>query len=793
MAEEVTETEFLKPIVESWLGVIEESVRAKKPFSEVSAMCQKFYSGLTGFMWDTKFKAKHIGDGIQNPKFKVTIAKAFELVAIFGPTLYWKYPNRTVTRYERPTLYPDVIGDPNDPTTEQLFEFVQQQIAADERATEMRNSVVQLYLNYAQKEQYGGGLESHSRLAITDALIKGRGCLWTEAYQFAGSKLKLTGSFWDSVDNLLVDPDCTDPTLADAQFIARKHTNTSWQVEQRFGLRKGSLKGKGTLESGRSQGGSLDSGSKNDRNNGRKNDLIVWYEIFSNCGVGTRLNSRSELIESRFDEVVGDHAYICVAKNVPFPLNAPPKKFLQADDDEVREMFDWPVPYWRDNRWPVSVLDFYQNTESCWPIAPIAPGLGELICINVLASVVTSQTYENSRQVVAYLGSAAQEVEKALRGNDQYSFVKINEGVQKSINDCIQYLQRPEINMDVWKTIDWLSTVFDKRTGLSELLYSMNPGGAQSRSAEDAKIKQANASVRPEDMANRVAKHQTAIAEAEKICAYWSIKSSDVKPLLGMAGAMAWEKYVENEEPEVVFREMRCSVGASDVKKPNKEREAANMTTLSGFMLAELSKHADVTGDTKPLNSFIAAVGDSIEQDTSDWVMGDRVPMPPPPEAAQMQQAQMDLEMQKLQADVQKSQMDAQAKATDAQSKQMLAEMKSQEMQAGLQFDAMRGQQQLQLEQEKTAAKLQADAAKAQQQMQLEVAKAALDMQVERERQQQQMQIEREAAANQQEQQGVEFTQKLIQSNVSHSTKMEQAKQASAVKQQAAKKTGGKK
>lgn len=782
-----TENGLLTPLVDSWLGVVEQCVRAKQPFSEVSAMCYKFYAGLSGFMWKPSFRNKYIGDGIKNPKFQVTIAKAFELVAIFGPSLYWKYPDRTVTRYERPVLHPELLGDPNDPMVQQMWEFLDQKIQSDQRESEMRNSVMQTYLNYAQREQYGGGLESHSRLAITDALVKGRGCLWTESYKFPGSDTTLTGSFWDSVDNLLIDPDCTDPTLVDAQFIIRKHVNSTWDVEKRFGLRKGSLRDKGgSLESGKSQGGLNDQGSETERRNGKAKDLLVWYEIFSKCGVGTRLNKGTAELEANFDEVVGDHAYICVAKGVKFPLNAPPKRFKKATDDEVREMFDWPVPYWRDNRWPVAVLDFYQNIESCWPIAPIAPGLGELICINVLASVVTSQTYENSRQIVAYLSSAAQDVEKALKSNDDLVFVKLNDSINKSIQECIQYLQRPEINMDVWKTIDWLSTVFDKRTGLSELLYSMNPGGAQSRSAEDAKIKQANASVRPEDMANRVARHQTEAAELEKLCAFWTVKSTDIRPLLGIAGSMAWEKYIENEDPEIVFREMRCLVGASDVKKPNKEREAGNIQALAGYLLPELSKHADATGDTGPINEFIRSYGDSIEQDTSAWVMGDRVPMPPSPEVQQMQQAQMDLEMQKLQADVQKSQVDAEAKQSEAA-------MAGEQMAMQLQMESAKGEQELALKREEAQLNLQTDAMAAQQQLEIEKAKAAANMMLETAKQKQQMELQQQAAQNQQAQQSVQFANDLTQSRINHVETMRQSREKAKVQTAAAKKKPAKK
>lgn len=770
------EDSLLAPLCQSWLGVVDQCVQSKSQFSNVSGMCQQFYNGLTGFMWKDEFRTKYFNSPkISNPLFAVTINKAFELVAIFGPYLYWKYPTRSVRSYERTEIYPEVLGDPNDPTVQQMFEIVQQQMQSEDRVSRMRNGVIEQYLDYAQREQWGGGLEMHSQLAITDALICGRGCVWTESYRYPGSQQTLTGSFFDSVNNLLIDPDCTDPTLVDAQFIMRKHINTSWDLEKRFGLKKGSLLGKGTYESGKSQGGTLRRVSNRNANANKTNfDLIEWYEIYSKCGVGTRLNGAQIPFEERFDEVVGEYAYLCVAKGINFPLNAPPKKFKKATDEEVREMFDWPCPFWKDNRWPVTVLDFYRDQESCWPIPPLAAGLGELICMNILTSCVISETYDHSQQIIAVLRSAAEDVKAAITATTSPKVVTLNDDVHKTIAECIQYLQKPEINGDVWQTIDYLSMLFDKRTGLSELLYSMNPGGAQSRSAADSKIKQENASVRPDYMASQVAKWQTGIAELEKICAYWHVKARDVQPLLGKMGALMWERYVEQEDPDVVFREVRCTVEANDMKKPNKARDSENLSALGQYLIAELSKHADMTGDTGPLNAFIRLQGEAIEQNTSELEMGPRVPMPAPPEVQQMQQQQMELESQKLQADVMKAQADAQAVQQEAANAEQMLAVQMQQKQMELQFDSARGEQALQLEREKAGMQLQLEAAKSSQQMALEQAKA-----------QQQMAVQAQQARQQQAVQGIQAVDKLTQSRMTHAQAMQQQREKQAIAKKA--------
>lgn len=803
---------ILKPVCDAWIGVVEQCVKSKSPFTEVSRMCRKFFSGMSGFMWDDQFKQKYMGQGaVATPKFKVTLNKAFELVAVVGPYLYWQYPHRSVQAYERLPLTPDIIGDPNDPFVQEMWQVLSAEMAREERIATMRNATMERWLNYAQREQPGGGLEVHSQLGITEAMITGRGCLWTEAYRFPGSTTLMTGSFFDSTENLFIDPDCVDPTLSDAAFIIRRHRDTSWDVEKKFRLKRGSLKGKGTYETGTHQGANKDSDSiKNDRRNGTSNDMVEWFEVFSRCGVGTRLKEGLKWYENTpdnkpppFDAVVGDYARICVARGCDYPLNAPPERFTSASDDEVKQMFDWPIPFWRDNRWPVSVLDFYRDTSGCWPIAPIAPGLGELICINVLASVITSQTYDNARQVVAYLGSVAQDVEKALRGTTSPAYVKINETTQKNISECIQFLTKPEINGDVWKTIDWLSMVFDKRVGLSELLYAMNPGGAQSRSAEDAKIKQQMVSVRPEDMAKKVAKWQTNAAEAEKIAAGWKLRSSDVAITLGPAAGMVWEKYVENEDPEKIFREMRCTVEADDVKKPNVERDMANAQQFAATVLPILDKHADVTGDTGAVNEMVRKLGESVQMDTTELTMGDRVPMPPPPEVMEMQQQQMQMEMAKLQADAEKSQMDAQAKAADVQIAQQqaaqdmqIAEQQLQMDAAGkqmeLEFDQAKGEQQLQLEREKAGLQLQVEKAKATQQIQLQHVQGAQQVAMG----QQKMEMQAQEHKQNQAMKGMEFASNLTQSRMNHAQAMsqnrEKAKADVAAKKKTKQKSGAK-
>lgn len=660
--------EFLSPLCNQWLQKISFARKARQPFMDVAKQCEAFYSGACGFMWETGFKNKHLGKGIAKPKFQITINKAFELVAIFGPYLFWQYPYRYVKSHDPLDLPPEIFQMVGmDP------ELAMQEIATEDVRANVRNSLMEKYLNYSQREQ-PGGLAVHAELAITEALVKGRGTLWAEAYTFPGSDRMLTKLEFDTVENLFVDPDAKDPMLKDAKWIARRHETASWELERMFGLPENTLYRRGQKESAESQAVNQGGDAEMHRVNGQSNDIIVWYEIWSKCGAGSRMThiadsqfrEMSQPLHEAFDRVVGDYAYVCVTPNVPWPLNAPSGLVRRSTDEEVRSLFSWRAPNYgpefpcyRDDRWPVAILDFYRVAGSAWPIPPLGPALGELTCLNVLMGALVEQGYENRKSIIAYISSAAKTVKAALQGSDNPAFVELNEITQKNINEVIQFLNRPEMNKDLQAAIEYLFELFDKRTGLSEIMYAMNVGGAASRTARDVAVKEEKASIRPEKMSEDVARFMTSGAQLEKFLAGWVVEGRTLLPLLGKYGAFFWDEFIAAEDPEVFLREMVATVEASDVRKPNKERLAQNMQNLMQFLPPIYQQYAVDTGDTNSLNAFIDTLGESMEQDLSQWKLGPWRPEPDPMQQ-QAQQQEMQMEQAKMQAEITKAQLDAQ-------------------------------------------------------------------------------------------------------------------------------------
>lgn len=856
----------LRPLVTGWLGKIEQAIKHKKPFTDIAEQCTAFFSADTGFMWEPKFRKKFLNTST-SPRFRMTMSKAFELVALFGPTLYWRNPTRTVTPRRQVPLPEHIFGEENMAEMQQMEEQlngqmqqlqqqmqqgqqqlqqmqqqmqdsqmaasqgdqqasqslqqmmqqsqqIQQQVGQAQQQTQQlqqqmqqlkpqfdmvhqaqqlfqqsqveakfrkitdstRANLIEKWLNYTPNEQPGGGLAQHAEMAITEALVKGRGVLWVQPYTQPQSKMNLTGSFYDSVDNLFIDPDAE--RLEDAKWIAKREVKPVWEVERDYGLKPGTLEDKANLESAESQGGRLgDDMASLHRQQGKTFDLIVHWKIWSKGGVGARLSGVKTELKNQFDKTVGDYAYLCVAANVPWPLNAPPEKFQKAKNDEVKKLFSWPVPYWQDGRWPCAILDFYPKPRSIWPIAPLAPGLGELAFMNVVISHLANRIWSSSRDFVAVLKSAEEEVTKAIKKGEDLAIIPLNE-VHQDIKRVVSFLQQPQTNFDIWRILEQVMQLFERRTGLTELMAGMTQ--TQSRSAEDVATKREQMQIRPDHMSQKVESWMSELAKMEKFCARWRVRPEDVVDLLGKSGAMLWQKLISSQDPAVVLRELDATVEAQSARKPNKARETQNIQQAMQTLFPVLDKHADSTADTAPLNKLLTIWGEATDFDVDGMLTDNRIPMQFQEWFKQQQAQEMEGQQQAEQQAMEQEQQMEQAKL---QIQQMQAQGKMQTEQMKAQSDMAKSQQDAQTD----AMKAQAEMQKTMIQGQMDLQKGRLDLEkafAENSAQQQQAQMEQAGRVQDLTMKQEGHRTSMVQDRAKHSQEMDQDREEFAQKMQ---------
>jgi hypothetical protein len=630
------------PIIGAWISKIKKAVQhKKKQFGDNARECMRFYNGVMDELYDTeKLKKGYAfrrdsGDDADwpAPTFQMQTNKVAEAVQIFGPVLYHQNPARQVSPRKKPELPPGLY-EAFQPVTMQEVVYgpdPQQQMMqqAQEQATQMslareatidqgRSALLEWYLNYTPREL---GQKFEMRAAIDEAIIKGMSTMWIEMVTPVGGGPRLVGSFYDSVDNLQMDPD--SEKIEDCKWIARRCIHPVWEVERMYNLPKGSLKG--NYESYNQQGEvDDDDGTAFARKRGDTNDLMVYWKIYSKMGVGGRLNKVDEKYRDVLD-LFGDYAYLVVAEGVQFLLNLPNDQ-LSGDPQEVLRKLDWPTPYWLDSRWPMQPLWFHRVPRQLWPMSHFWPAMGELKALNWLYSMIISKVGLTCRDFIAMLKSASPDIKEAILHGRDLTYISIDATGNQNINEIVQFLQHPTMNADVWRVLEAVKAEFEKRTGLSELVYGMS--SRQMRSAEEANVKADQINVRPEEMAQKVEDFAGELAKSEALCIRWHLTAADIEPLAGKEIAQLWSMLVISADPFQVSRQLEYGIEAGSTKKPNRERDAAAMQSAMQLLLQPFFQVA-AQGMPDAFNNLVFDWAKTQDLDGSRYQIN--LPPPPPP------------------------------------------------------------------------------------------------------------------------------------------------------------------
>lgn len=597
----------------------------KSRFQDDADEAMDFFNGPHDFFWSGSYKRRPFGGGedeLPEPSFRMTVNKVAECVQLFGPVLYNRNPIRQVTPRQPPKLPIELFGNIMDPMVQQQIMMVNQVQEQQRVMDESRAILLEKYLNYTPQEL---DLKSESRAVVDEAIIKGRGVWWTEIYQPRGASFKLAGSFYDTVDNLLIDPDME--VMRDAQWTARRCVHPVWEVERMYGLAPGSIRG--NMESYQMQSEvQVDQDGDFNRKRGMTNDLLVYWKVYSKMGMGGRLSGVSSTLRQTL-EAFGDYCFLAVSEHIPYPLNLPPDVIETADDQEVFRRVQWPTPYWADGDWPFTPLDFHPVPRCVWPMSHIKPGMGELKFLNWAYSFVASKIKTASRDFIAIMKSAGEEIRQRIAHGADYSFIELESTLGSNINQMVQFLQHPPFHGDIWRVVEAVMESFDKRVGLTELMYGQS--ATQLRSASEAQVKADQLRVRPDDMANCVEDAMSKLSTKEAIAARWHLVSKDVEPAMGKVGAMLWEKVVMSATPDEVVHQYEYRIESGSARKPNRERDVANMQTAMQTLAPILVPYAQATGDVASLNNLMGDWAKVMDLDPERYLLHPPAPMPMTP------------------------------------------------------------------------------------------------------------------------------------------------------------------
>jgi hypothetical protein len=628
------ESNPLRQLVRTWTKKFEAAIKYKKPFADDAKEAALFYDGDHNWMWKDAYARGERGynSSIAPPAFRMQVNKVFELIEIFGAVIYHRNPVRTVTVLQQPDLPPEAYGLPADmsmlsPEQTQLM-AVAQADAESRMSRDIAKQLLEAYLNYTPNEL---DLKRQAKKFVNEGLMKGMGVLWPELVEIPGEQpIRMVGSFYDSVDNLLIDPDFDN--MDDMLWCARRCVRPLEEVAAEYGIPEEEL---GKHLDGNTEIKADNEPRSSKRKSGQTQRLVTYYKVWSKCGAGDRFKDAPEKSRGIFD-ALGKYCYLVICEGVDYPLNLPPS-VLQEDVDpqagipqSVMLRTAWPVPYYVDpGGWPFVPLAFHPKPGYAWPISHIKPGVAELRMLNWGMSFLASRIATSCETIIAVQKAADQELKDQLLSPSEGGFkiIELAELLGRRIEDVISTFQMPQVTKDLWDILTAVAEQFAQRTGLTELVHGYTR--AQFRSAAEATIKQENVAVRPDSMANELEDAMSTLARREALAVRWLLEPSDVAPVLGPMGAIAWEQHVAKRDLTSLTRDFLFRVEAGSARKPNKSSRVEQMTlaiqTL-GPILAPLA----TGGVVEPFNALMRDWAMSLDIDAAPYLIP---PPPPPPEA----------------------------------------------------------------------------------------------------------------------------------------------------------------
>lgn len=637
MAPSLPSSNPLQQIANTWVKKLKAAIDYKKPFNDDAKEASQFFDGEHNWMWRDAYARGERGynSSIAPPAFRMQLNKVFELVEIFSSVIYHRNPVRTVTVMDYPNIPLDAmglgqpLGPDGQPSPEQMqiMQVVQQE-EANKQQRRMSAKLLEAYLNWTPVEL---DLKRQARKVVNEAMIKGAGVFWTElnvvdvSGDSSNPPMRTIGSFYDTVDNLLIDPDFDNED--DMLWCAKKCVRPLAEVAETYGIPVDELQRHFENDSPR-----LHREPKEKKKRDTTNQLITFYKIWSKTGMGDRLKDAPKDNKGVFDPL-GRYCYLVICEGVPYPLNVPPAVMQEPVDEQtglppsLLTRVAWPIPFYAEpNGWPFTMLAFHRKPGYAWPVSHIRPAIGELRLLNWCFSFLATRIATSCETIVAVQKAADQTLKDQLLAPSEAGFkiVELSELLGRRIEDVVSIFQMPQVTKDLWDIISAILDEFAKRTGLSELAYGYTRSSF--RSAAEATIKNENISIRPDNMSNELEDCMSLLARREALAARWLLEPEDIAPVLGPMGAAAWAQSIAKQDIVSLTRELLYRVEAGSARKPNKASRVEQMQLAVQTLGPILSGLANA-GVVDPFNALINDWADSLDIDATPYLL----PPPPPP------------------------------------------------------------------------------------------------------------------------------------------------------------------
>lgn len=469
-----------------------------------------------------------------NVRFKAKVAKTAQAIEIFGQYLY---PQNPVFRTE--------VNRENAPPEQKA-----------------RAKVMGDYLNFTAPRT---NLYDHMCRAVNEGISFGRGVMWTGYNE----KLGMVQSVFDSVENLLIDPDAKLPE--EINWGARRRVRPRFELLSKFkGNKKATqiIKNISATAERKSDQGTADNWERDDYGT----DMVVHWEFYFR--VGLHHYKGGEQILKKMLSDAGLPTDKKTVDEADQKVDDSPRKYYVTDNGELFAEEEWEIPFFLMNAWPFELLDFRDRPGSIWPVSPLEPGLGHQRALNWIYTNFLNKMHFTTRTLFALLSNNGQklsdnDVAKVLTGMPvEVLEIKSNGAEGGKIGD---YFQQLEMSTGVEEFRAWfeiISREYEQATGLYEILYQGDTS-RQMRSAAEVQLKEKASTSRLDNMRDRVERFATNLARKRALAARFLEPPQDIGVMLGQQAGMVWGELmppVEVQSQQLIQQGMQMGMSGDELE-----------------------------------------------------------------------------------------------------------------------------------------------------------------------------------------------------------------------------------
>jgi hypothetical protein len=274
------------------------------------------------------------------------------------------------------------------------------------------------------------------------------------------------------------------------------------------------------------------------------------------------------------------------------PVDNAPMKYVVGENGEFIGCGPWEAPLHEIGEFPCTVLDFYGNPDSIWPISPLEPGLGYQRAMNWIVTFMMGKFRYTSKTLLALKkqngqGFKESDKDRILVGKDIEAIEVDIKGDTRSLKD---FMERFEWGSEwIGYGLEFLSAIesrFEMAVGLYRPLYT-GEGQAQSRSAKDATFKEERSRSRLSDMGEAELAFQQKVSRKEAYLARYLIDRKDIARYLGPEAAEHWGFLARPEAQEPQFWVERFLAQGYDMMDAQGMaiQQASNAVTIDSVVL----------------------------------------------------------------------------------------------------------------------------------------------------------------------------------------------------------------